>query len=222
MSDTNLASGESATERPTTSGGQRGCGERQKGAAYLAIPLVPGGCPIEHFLIDPPIIVNPEELGISPVGVSLLGHAAADGGEVHHVYDIVGREHYPTVAEFVEEARRMGISRRIAATSDFSKITAESRLLLLHSHADIANALEFPTDQPCPCRTEGHNDPGYSEMCVRLWEQEPLKGAQHRLAIFASFRACQIEVIHDPDQGTHEQTITAAQQAAIPVVEVQQ
>lgn len=222
MSDTNLADGETVAGRPVTSGGKRGCGERQKGAAYLAIPLVPGGSPIEHFLIDPPIVIDPEELGISPIGISLLPHPAADGGEVTHVYDIVGREHYPTVAEFVEEARRMGISRRIAATSDFSKITADSRLLLLHAHADVANALEFPTDRACPCRTQGHSAQSYSDMCVRLWEEEPLVGARHRLAIFASFRACQIEVIHDPDQGTHQQTIRAAQQAAIPVVEVAQ
>lgn len=222
MSYTNLTGGETVAGRPVTSGGERGCGERQKGAAYLAIPLVPGGSPIEHFLIDPPIVIDPEELGISAVGVSLLPHPEQDGSETTHIYDIVGREHYPTVGEFVAEARRMGISRRIAANTEFAKITADSRLLLLHAHADIANALEFPTDAACPCRTQGHSAPSYSDMCVRLWDEEPLAGARHRLAIFASFPACQIEVIHDPDAGTHTKTIKAAQAAGIPVVEVAQ
>ena len=218
----NRSNAPASSDRPTTSGGERGCGTRQKGAAYLAIPLVPGGAPVEEFLIDPPVLVDPDELGISAIGVSLLAHPAGDGGEITHVYDIVGREHYPTVAGFIDEARRMGISRRVAANTDFAKITPESRLLLLHAHADIANAAEFPTERTCPCHIATHRHPDYSEMCARLWEEEPLQAARHRLAIFASFPACQIEVVHDPDAGTHTKTINAAEAAGIPVLEVAQ
>jgi hypothetical protein len=218
----NESSALATTEPATTSGGERGCGTRQKGAAYLAIPLVPDGAPIEEFLIDPPVVVDPDELGISAIGVSLLAHPGGDGSEITHVYDIVGREHYPTVAEFIDEGRRMGISRRIAANTDFAKITRESRLLLLHAHADIANAAEFPTDRACPCHIPEHREPDYSDMCARLWEDEPLEAARHRLAIFASFPACQIEVVHDPDAGTHTKTMKAANAAGIPVVEVAQ
>jgi hypothetical protein len=45
-----------------TSGGRRGCGYRQPGAAYLAVPLGPGGRPVEEFLIDPPVVSDHEEL----------------------------------------------------------------------------------------------------------------------------------------------------------------
>src|SRR5205823_2743309 len=106
---------------------------------------------------------------------------------VTHVLDIVGREHYPTVAGFIDEARRMGISRRISRNSDFSKITQASRLLLLHPHADIANAPEFPTTERCPCHVPGHLADGFADMCARLWALEPLDGGRHRLAMFASF-----------------------------------
>src|SRR5205823_11234312 len=125
-----------------TSGARRGCGYRQPGGAYFAIPLGPGGRPIEEFLIDPPIVIDPARLGLASVGVTLIER---DG--VTHVLDIVGREHYPTVAAFIDEARRLGVSRRAPRTIDFSRITPASRLLLAHAHADIANAAEFPCER---------------------------------------------------------------------------
>ena len=200
-----------------TSGGRRGCGYRQPGAAYLAVPLGPGGRPVEEFLIDPPIgIDDPGRLGLSAVGVALVERDGAT-----HVLDIVGREHYPTVASFIDEARQMGISRRVSRTIDFSRITPASRLLLLHPHADIANALEFPTQARCPCHVPEHLADGYAEMCARLWWQEPLPGAQHRLAIFASFPIPQIEVVTDRAGGKHVATKTATSRAGVSVVEVE-
>jgi hypothetical protein len=136
------------------------------------------------------------------------------------VLDIVGREHYPTVLAFIDQARRMGISRRISRNSDFSKITPASRLLLLHSHADIANAPEFPTSEACPCEVPEHVPEGFTDICARLWALEPLDAAQHRLAMFASFPIPQIEVVRDPVGGTHSHTMAAAAAAGVPVVEV--
>jgi hypothetical protein len=60
-----------------TSGARRGCGIRQPGGAYLAVPLGPGGTPIEHFLIDPPILINPDSLGLSAVGVTIIDRDGA-------------------------------------------------------------------------------------------------------------------------------------------------
>jgi hypothetical protein len=115
----------------------------------------------------------------------------------------------------------MGISRRVSRTLDFSRITPASRLLLLHRHADIANALEFPTQASCPCHGPDHLADGYAEMCARLWWQEPLPGAQHRLALFASFPIPQIEVVTDRAAGKHVATKTATSRAGVPVVEVE-
>lgn len=200
-----------------TSGARRGCGVRQPGGAYLAVPLGPGGSPIEHFLLDPPILIDANALGLSAVGVTLVER---DDGATH-VLDIVGREHYPTVAEFIDEARRLGVSRRIAKNSDFSRLTPRSRLILIHPHGDVANACEFPTSRRCPCEVEEHVEPEFSDMCARLYWDEPL-AARHRLAAFASFPIPQIEVVRDPAGGAHTDTIAAARKAGVPVVEVDQ
>jgi hypothetical protein len=200
-----------------TSGAPRGCGVRHPGAAYLAVPLGPGGAPVETFLVDPPIAVEPDALGVSAVGTTMIER---DG--VTHVLDVVGREHYPTVAEFVEEARGLGISRRISKNANFSRLSGASRLLLLHPHALVANAPEFPTSSRCPCQVAEHLAEGYAGMCARLWWQEPLQGAARRLAIFASFPIAQIEVVRDPASGRHAETISSASAAGVPVVEVEQ
>jgi hypothetical protein len=199
-----------------TSGARRGCGYREPGGAYFAVPLGPGGSPVEEFLIDPPVVVeDPARLGLASVGVTLIER---DG--VTHVLDIVGREHYPTVASFIDEARRMGISRRAPKTIDFGRITASSRLLLAHAHGDIANAAEFPCERPCPCHVTEHLAEGFADMCARLWWEEPLEAARHRLALFASFSVPQIEIVRDEVGGTHVSTIERASRAGVPVVEV--
>lgn len=197
------------------SGARRGCGLRQPGGAYLAVPLSPDGMPIEEFLIDPPLIVEAAALGLSAIGVSLIER---DG--ITHVLDIVGTEHYPTLASFIDEARRMGISRRISSRSDFARIGPASRLLLLHANAHIENAAEIPSDRGCPCRVLDHLQESFRGMCARLWWQEPIEHAQHRLAIFASLPIVQIEVVRDPAGGSHRDTCAAAASAGVPIVEV--
>jgi hypothetical protein len=37
-----------------TSSARRGCGYRPPGGASFAVPLAPGGSPVEEFLIHPP------------------------------------------------------------------------------------------------------------------------------------------------------------------------
>ncbi|MGA2928536.1 MAG: hypothetical protein ABSG43_21600 [Solirubrobacteraceae bacterium] len=86
-----------------TSGGRRGCGIREPGGAYLAVPLAPWGRPVEEFLIDPAVVLDAIALGLSSVGVTLV-----DRDHATHVLDVVGRAHYGTVAEFVDEIRRIG------------------------------------------------------------------------------------------------------------------
>jgi len=200
-----------------TSGARRGCGTREPGGAYLAVPLGPGGSPVEAFLVDPPIPVDAARLGLSAVGTTMI-----DRDGVAHVLDVIGREHYPTVAAFIDEARRLGVSRRISRTAAFARLTPNSRLLLLHAHALIANAPEFETARPCPCDVPEHRADRFSGMCARLWWEEPLgPAAQRRLAVFASFPIAQIEVVSDPAAGTHTETISRASAAGVPVVEVE-
>ena len=58
-------------------------------------------------------------------------------------------------------------------------------------------------------------------MCARLWWEEPLEAARHRLALFASFPIPQIEVVRDDTAGSHVRTIERAAGAGVPVVEVE-
>ena len=200
-----------------TSGARRGCGTRRAGDAYLALPLSPYGRPVESFLVDPPQVVRKDALGLATLGTRMI-----DRDGVTHVLDVVGAEHYATVAAFVDEARRLGISRRIARTAGFERLTRESRLLLLHEHADVANALEFETRRRCPTERDEHLADEFRGMCARLWwEPDIRKSGQCRLAIFASFPIAQIEVVPDPAAGSHVHTIEKASKAGIPVVEVE-
>jgi hypothetical protein len=140
---------------------------------------------------------------------------------ITHVLDVVGREHYPTVAAFIDEARRLGVSRRAPRTIEFNRITPASRLLLAHAHADIANAAEFLCDERCPCHVPEHLAAGFADMCARLWWHEPLEAARHRVALFASFPIPQIEVVKDAAAGSHVATSQIASGAGVPVVEVE-
>jgi hypothetical protein len=148
---------------------ERGCGTRKEGGVYAECGLSSDGAPIEHFLIDPPVIIEKSELGLSDVGVKLMPrtsrcHICNGTGTIHlvegqlpqacscggsgelvtwHILDIVGAEHYPNVADWVEETRRFGMSRRLARNLDFSLIDEDSRIFLAHSKAHIDNAEEY-------------------------------------------------------------------------------
>jgi hypothetical protein len=132
----------------------------------------PFGRPLEDFLLCPPVIVNTETLGITPIGVKLLQHK--DGK--HHVFDWVGAEHYPNVADFIEEAKRYGISRRASRTVEFSKITDGSRLVLLHSRAHINLHQMYQRSRlwpGCICGRPNHTDNAeYDRMCVGLYRED--------------------------------------------------
>src|SRR5512134_804276 len=131
----------------------RGCGKRVAGGIYAECPLSSGGRPIEDFLIEPPVKVDPNEIGLSPIGVKLIERK--DGV---HVLDWVGKEGYPNVADFVEEVRHLGLSRRLPKTLDFTKITANSLIVLLHENAWIAGwrGLLLKTSWTCPKDNEEH------------------------------------------------------------------
>jgi hypothetical protein len=109
----------------------RGCGSREPGGIYLECGLSLYGRPVEDFLSDPPILLS-KEWNLSPLGVSFIER---DG--VWHVIDWVGYQHYPNVADFVEEVSRFGLSRRISQKEDFSKLSSKSKILLVHSRAFI-------------------------------------------------------------------------------------
>lgn len=157
----------------------RGCGTRIAGAAYLEVATSPFGQPVEYFLVDPPVRVDTAAMGLSPVGLKIFERPRCPG--VYDVYDWVGSEHYPNVADFVEEARRFGISRRIAHTAQFEQLGPDSRLILIHSRAWLRDANAYLTERrrPCPKGLPEHAlDAQWPPMCAALWWEDIEGGYQ--------------------------------------------
>ena len=115
----------------------RGCGTRQMGAAYLEVPSDEGGQPLEYFLVDPPHKLNDETR--AAMGLTAIGTTMIERGGQTHALDWVGAEHYPNVADFCEETRRFGVSRRIGKAAEFSRLGPGARLILVHARAWIDN-----------------------------------------------------------------------------------
>ena len=214
----------------------RGCGTRVRGAAYWECGLDPDGAVIEEFLIDCPSLI-PLGLAVSPRGVTTI-----EVGGVTHVVDWVGSEHYLNVSDFVAEVSRLGLSRRLPSTLDFSKITPASRILLIHARARVENASLYGPFR-CP---KGFHDPG-SDACIGAWWQDVEGGVpvpsprdprlvrrrmpaftyharcrpegvepRHVPGFFASFPASRIAVV----KGGDGRALVAALKAGVPVAEV--
>jgi hypothetical protein len=151
----------------------RGCGTRKKGGIYIEVGLSKRGRPLEDFILCPPLVLPVSELGITALGVKLI----ADQQGIYHIFDVVGSEHYANPADYLEEGRRFGFSRRISKREDFALLTpGKSRLINLHAHGYLANADDlWPSipaeDRWCP-RQHAHHCPPYTPpMCASLyWE----------------------------------------------------
>src|SRR5919204_591068 len=147
----------------------RGCGTRVRGAAYWECGLDPDGATIEEFLIDCPSLI-PSGLSVAPRGVTTI-----EVGGVTHVVDWVGSEHYLNVSDFVSEVSRLGLSRRLPSTLDFSKITPASRILLIHARARVENASLYGPFR-CPKGFHDHG-PGCPDPAVSPPHAPVLDGA---------------------------------------------
>jgi len=150
----------------TNSTSKRACGRRIKGGVYAETRLSDRGQPIEYFLLDPPRPVDLAALGLTAVGVKLI-----EVNGIWHVFDVVGQEYYPYPADYIEETRQKGASRRLPANLDFAKLSPESRLMLVHQKTVIENFKQYP--QPpavtCPKGLEEHQAAPLPSMCAGLW-----------------------------------------------------
>jgi hypothetical protein len=133
--------------------GERLCGKgRTEDAIYLESGVSPQGKPLEEFLVDVPKGFDVLMHGISSIGVKLF----QDDHGIWHVIDRVGTSHYASPADFLEEARRMGFSRKVSATLDFSKLGPGSQFIFVHDRGLVSNAAAFVEHDfldafLCPC-----------------------------------------------------------------------
>lgn len=108
----------------------RGCGVRSPGGLYAECGVATdgSGLDIEAFLLDPSLAV--------PEGADLVNKATVWQHPVtgiNHLMMWVGAEHYPYVSDFIEEAMRFGISRKLPPNFDLSQLTPKrSRMILVH------------------------------------------------------------------------------------------
>jgi hypothetical protein len=125
------------TDFPKAAAVLRGCGERTPGGIYIECGLSPVGRRFEDFLVDPPLTLPPG-LGSESLANKPQFWTDSATGTVHLVI-WVGAEHYPYVADFVEEARRFGISRKLSPQllerPEFGRLTMNSRMILAHPRA---------------------------------------------------------------------------------------
>lgn len=160
----------------------RACGDRVAGGIYLTVPTSPDGAVVDNFLIDPPRPVDMTAMGLSSIGTTIIEKTSDKGDRNTYVMDVVGQSHYPNVSDFIEEARRHGISRRIARNADFSRLTSQSRLILIHARGYITNSGEYHLARPkdewwCPRNIPSHIRPEFTGMCASLWWEDLHEGA---------------------------------------------
>jgi hypothetical protein len=155
----------------------RGCGVRVCGGIYGETGVGSGGLPLEYFILDPPVKIDPDALGLSDIGVKLIQRPNSD---VWDVWDMVGQQHYPGPADFLEEVRRYGVSRRFPLSLEFEKLTRESRLILVHRRGWIENAHEYYWAGPfggarftgCPKELEAHRFPDDDPRCAEAFSTD--------------------------------------------------
>jgi len=120
----------------------RGCGERAQGGLYVSIGTSPMGRSIEFFLVDPAIRWDGGQLR-APMLVP-------DEKRTYHVLLGIGKQHYPFGPDFIEEAKVMGVSKRVPHDFDPSKLEyGRSKFLLVHPRA----ILGFEVQADFECRT---------------------------------------------------------------------
>jgi|ETNmetMinimDraft_11_1059920.scaffolds.fasta_scaffold05234_6 hypothetical protein len=167
----------------------RGCGIRKAGMIYHVVDedTIGNSGSAWAFAVDPPIpMINPEGMGISAQGISvlprcnMLGIQEIDdaGVPIFDAWDWVGYNGYPNAADFLMEVEAMGVSRLFPKTTGFNKLTAASYHILVHPRAIINEAskihqrrLSWEGHLRCPQSHDIHITPMKDEesTCASMW-----------------------------------------------------
>jgi hypothetical protein len=142
---------------------KRGCGTRAEGGVYAELGFAgPGedGVPLESFLLDPAAPI--------PAGLDVPAQGALqvtkDG--VSHLFCHVGSVNYPNVVDWIEEARRFGISWRLPMNLDFSALSERSLIFLSHARAFVKNHADYPD---WSCRWDNDHLAARGDACSGIW-----------------------------------------------------
>jgi hypothetical protein len=200
--------------------GKRGCGYRKKGGLYLMgdkpsapcgrMPLELKVCPVCHSgikpsrgwtWIRPKDLFGPSDCGnpyclACPVGAS----PPEEGGLIW-----IGGQHYKTPADFLAEAARMGISRRLTAVPKRLEV-GKTWVFLAHREA---------IRKPCQCVLPEAEGKGQKDC-----KSCKGKGYVGIPAIFSAFRPSHVEKV--VERSTPEEECEKLRQRGIEPVIVEQ
>ena len=110
-------------------------GGRTEGGAYIECNF--GDMDIRDFLID-----APRKYSVIDNGMTAVAPNKREIGGEWHLIDVVGESYYPYPADFIEEAARFGVSRKVPLTFDFDKLKPGAMLFLHHTRAFLENPAE--------------------------------------------------------------------------------
>lgn len=148
----------------------RGCGKRRPGGLYICSELSPFGVPIENLIIDPPL-EHEGKLARAPIIFEKNG--------INHLLFWVGEEHYPYPSDFIEEARRFGVSKRISISFPIEKLEEGSMMFFIHSKAIIDGYEALPQPEYCPKNNTQHLN--NAEHCLgHVYQLAPSTNGSHR------------------------------------------
>lgn len=139
----------------------RGCGERVEDGLYLTVEMSPDGQPVEFFLVDPAVEWRGPTTLRSPMFIE-------DRLGVTHLVLGVGATYYPFVPDFVEEVRRLGVSKRVPRTFEAARLSKDSKFLLMHPRSIPG----FAYKASCTC-PKNNREPHECVGC--LWSLSTLK-----------------------------------------------
>lgn len=145
---------------------KRGCGTREAGGVYLTVGMGPFGRPVEDFIVDYPTPIDVTQTPVSAKGMHLVPWK--DGKWL--LLDWVGESNYPSPADFVEEVRKHGLSRRIASNFPFESLrNKDVTHALIHPRA--VNAAPVEVMLPCPqsCPTGNVEHLAGDQRCACWW-----------------------------------------------------
>lgn len=129
----------------------RGCGVRSQGGLYVCVPISPDGKPLEFFMSDPAVPWKGAKTLRAPQLIE-------ERRGTRHLLMGVGKEFYPYPSDFLEEARVLGVSRKIPKNFNFEGLDPKrSKLLLMHPRA--IPLIDYETQHFCPKEKSRRNDP---------------------------------------------------------------
>ena len=155
---------------------KRGCGFPQVGKIYMVVDSREGklyGTPTWAFTLCPTRPLG--DLELSAQGMTLMPRLRGydmqgqgvyeqnkEGKVIYDIWDWIGEHNYPNPLDWFMEVMELGFHQLIERTTDFYKITAETRYYAVHKRAYICKPSELyrdPKHAECPKQIPIHMEP---------------------------------------------------------------